>query len=1332
MSDTANLNATDAAAEPYPSLAALRAMHVELLQRRRLSADPAASLAAEFPDEAALFIRRARETGTLLDVDDDRWACQSLMEFWANMLYRAGSEPPDTTLAEFDPNLAPELPDDLCPYLGLDAFRETSHERFFGRQRLIADMVAQLESNRLLAVVGPSGSGKSSLVQGGLVPTLKQGALPGSQDWHYCTPIVPGSEPLTNLARLFQTNATTPGDQNTATLRASISAQERPLVIVIDQFEELFTLCDDEQARQQFVEMLVYLATATEQRHTVILTMRSDFESHVVRFSALQQLFQQAEVRVTPLNAAELREVIEKPAELIGLKFEEGVVDALLQDILGEPAALPLLQFTLLTLWERRERNRVTWEMYRQLGGGRLALERSADAFYEGLIPEEQVTVKRILLRMVRSSEGLEVTSSRVRRDVLYRAGEAHDRVDRVLDKLIRAHLVRQTEGETPGDAQVEVAHEALIRNWRRLVGWLDEDRAVMTTRRRLEARTAEWVRLGGDRAGLLDEVQVLEAERWLASPDASDLGYNPDVLRYVQASRTVIDETKREEQQARQRELTQAQALAQAEHERATAQSAASRRLRQLALALMLLLGLAIGAVIYAARQSIIVLQQLQVADSQRLAFAAQGLVREAPETALLLAYEAADRNHNAVSEQALRDVLDQLAWRPTVLSNASPARREPFSAATLSLDGQLIVTASVSGTLQIWGRTGQPKQTFNAHAGTITSVVLSDDGQQILTASTDMTAGLWSIQGQQLATFHGHTAAVISAVFSPDGQQVLTASQDTTARLWDRSGKLIATFSGHEDALANAVFSPDGQQVLAASADGSARLWDRSGKLISTLGGHEGGINHAVFSHDGQALLTASNDGTARLWDSHGQPLATFSGHTDRVTSATFSSDGQQILTASADRTARLWDRTGKPLATLSGHTDVVTNGIFSPDEKNVLTASDDGTARLWDRSGTLITTLSGHHDHIASVRFSADGTSILTASADGTARLWEPAIIPLATFNSPDSALTSAVFSPDGQQVLTILADGTVRLWDENGQQRLSFNTDSDIITSAVFSPDGRQILTASADGAVQVWDTTGKLVTLFPGHNDIITSAVFSPDGQSILTASADTTAKLWDRQGHVLATMAELPDQADTVNSAVFSPDGQQILTASSNHIARLWDRSGKKLAAFEGHTNRITSAVFSTDGQRVLTASADRTARLWDLRGQLLATLSGHTDAVNSAMFSPDGTRIATASRDGKVQLWDHDGLSPVTLNGGTTDVVAIASVRFSADGQRLLTAAADGVARQYLVNVDDLLPIAGCWAGQPLAKEAITRFSIPQPMRFDIIERQCAPLVPQ
>ena len=577
--------------ERFASLASFRASHNDLLQAYHRQ-----GVMPEIMERVRLFIAQGQATGALLDEENDRWIAQGLLDYWSATLHRAGEAFPDAALEDFDPELAPELPDEHCPYVGLDAFSEQRQALFFGRQRLIQAMLDKLTETRLLTVVGPSGSGKSSLVLAGLIPALKDGALAGSEQWYYTPRIVPGSDPLANLARLLETALAAPAEDRASWARLQVArlredpdhlaaladvSEGVPVVMVVDQFEEVFTLCTDAAACHVFITGLIGLIRSSGLRHTVVLTMRTDFESFVARMPDFQSLFEAGAVQVTPLNAAELREAIEAPAARVGLKFETGLVDALLQDTLGEPAALPLLQFTLLKLWENRERNRITWEAYKRLGGGRLALARSADSFYNGLIPEEQVTARRIFMRLVRPGQGLEFTSNRVKREALFQAGEARDRVERVLKKLIAVRLVRLSEGDVSADAQVEVAHEALVRNWPRLVDWLEEERDIIRRRQRLTDAAEHWKTLGKDAGALLPVTLLHEASR---AVESSGVQLNDIEAEFVQASQEAIEAAKKTEL-AREVELAQSRVRLEHEQKKGEVQAMEAMHFREMAI---------------------------------------------------------------------------------------------------------------------------------------------------------------------------------------------------------------------------------------------------------------------------------------------------------------------------------------------------------------------------------------------------------------------------------------------------------------------------------------------------------------------------------------------------------------------------------------------------------------------------------------------------------------------------------------------------------------------------------------------------------------------------
>ena len=593
----------------YSSLAELKATHSSLLKRYGEFDNPESlGTQPQPPDLMAQvqeFIQRGRATGAMLDNLDDRWDSQGLLDYWATVLYQAGD--PEikahgrTSLEEFDPALAPELTEDKCPYLGLDAFQESNQQYFFGRDFLVKNLLELLRQQHLLIVIGPSGSGKSSLVLAGLLPALKQGQLPGSQTWRYFEPLIPGADPLISLARRVKPVAENAAwtarqvelfKQDPTQLRRLLEAQSSaPTVLIVDQFEELFTLTNDLSAARAFCDNLLHLVTDTP--HIVILTVRSEFEAQVARLGDFFAPFQAGRFQVTPLSASQLREAIEKPADLAGLKFEAGLVDALVNDILGEPAGLPLLQFTLLELW-RRQKNRVTWQSYKDLGGVREALTHEADRFYAKLLPQEQSVVRRVLTRLGWTDGGVEVLRNRVTRDVLHKAGGSPDSTDRVLGKLVKARLLRLTKdelaasGQTSLNDQFEVAHEALIRNWRSLVRWLEEERETMRQRLRLRAAAEQWRTHDKDPGGLLGGSLLAEALNY----------HDLDKLEeeFVQTSQAAAEAAEREakaaqqrEAEARQRELEQARELAEAERQRAEEQRRANRRLRWAVAALWL-----------------------------------------------------------------------------------------------------------------------------------------------------------------------------------------------------------------------------------------------------------------------------------------------------------------------------------------------------------------------------------------------------------------------------------------------------------------------------------------------------------------------------------------------------------------------------------------------------------------------------------------------------------------------------------------------------------------------------------------------------------------------
>lgn len=576
---------------PYQSVSLLKEAHISLIKRHREGDTN------NFYDDVEEFLNCGSLTGALLDDYDEREASQSLLDYWVTVLTRAKRTAPEATLDEFDPKLSPVLDDALCPYLGLNAFQEKDKDLFYGRQRLINNLIGEIKKKRFLFVVGPSGSGKSSLVLGGAIPALQNGVLTGSEKWQYFSRILPGSNPLKGLTIALGRKQggweeIEKFKQDREHLRRLVEERsDQSAVLVIDQFEEIFTLCADEKIRDAFIENLIALVDAPNRKHTVIITLRTDYETHLAGVPALMPYYENGQIRVTPLTAADLREAIEEPAKRIGLKFESGIVDALVKDILGEPAGLPLLQFTLLQLWKKREnkRSRITWQNYRKLGDVRRALSLTAEEFYNSLPDEKKWTVKRILLRMARPSENLEVTSKRVKRSTLYKAAGATYRVDEVVEALVSEGLVRLTKGDQPENDQIEVAHEALVRNWGRLAEWLENERVNLRQRLRLTAAAEQWLEHNRDAGGLLGGKVLEEA---LQFDDLNELE-----TEFIRASQAAVEEAEREKEAAALRERTLEQARILAVEQRAIEGAKNARWFRRFALALGVVALFAIAA---------------------------------------------------------------------------------------------------------------------------------------------------------------------------------------------------------------------------------------------------------------------------------------------------------------------------------------------------------------------------------------------------------------------------------------------------------------------------------------------------------------------------------------------------------------------------------------------------------------------------------------------------------------------------------------------------------------------------------------------------------------
>jgi WD40 repeat protein/energy-coupling factor transporter ATP-binding protein EcfA2 len=1304
----------------FNSFSDLREAHLHLLNMRRAQAEEET---AGLPTAVAHFIHRGQATGALLDLDEERDEAQSLLDYWSNELFLSGQPAPDATLADYDPAQAPELDDALCPYVGLDTFNASHSAYFFGREGLIGRMLERLDNGRFLAIIGPSGSGKSSAVLAGLLPRLQAGALPGSESWRYYPRLVPGSHPLQYLAQTLRPDFNGSSDwvqettdafrRNTHHLAHLVNQanNQRPAVFVIDQFEELFTLCPSEEIRQVFIDNLLNFIADENGRHTLIITMRTDFESQLMRITAFQKPYEQAQVRVTPMNAAQLHEAIKKPADKVGLRFAEGLVAELIRDVLGEPNALPLLQFTLLKLWENRDRNRVTWEAYTRLGSGREALANSADAFFNQLSPDERTTAQRILLTAVRPGPGLEITRQRVRRTALYQLPDSPEQIDSVLQSLYNARLIYLLKGENLEDDQIDLAHEALIRNWPRLIGWIEEERVAKRRRLRLTEAAEQWQQLHQDPSTLWRGLLLQEATAY-ADKNALEEAF-------INASLQTEQKEQEERATAYLRQLEQARALAKAERLRAEEQqkraedqaafagesAAYARRLQRIT---WLLAGVAILAMLAggwaalngqrARANAITAAANAQLAATSEAAAVANAALAAANEAdAVANAALAATREREAVANAALAATSEALAVdsasaaatsAAVALDSAALAATRESEAITNALEADRqfrLATSRELARASLDNLSNRPRLALALALEAIHITYSADES-----ASAEAEEALYrAVQASQLqATLAGHDGPLTAVAFSPDGSRLATASNDTSVRIWDAAtGQSLFTLQDHDRPVTAVAFNHDGTRVVSGGEDGRIVVWNgETGARLTSRTGDNGAVHALAFSPDGAQLAVANADATLRVWETAGwtSPYLSF-GHADALTDVVFTSDGQRIATAGRDGRIILWNAlTGASLNSIEPATfqdaPLAINAIaLSPDDRLLATADNNGGVRILDAAtGVRQDTFIGHASPVNDVAYNPNGQTLTTAGADGTAKVWR-----IDSGQAIDSlpvnagGLQTLVYSPDGTRLATGGQDGVARIWNAEPEFKLLIITDhTGPVRHIGFSLDGALAATVGTDRTARVWDSvTGTALFTFSDHNQAVNDGAFNADNTLLATASEDFNARLWDLD----SGRVQLPllVHGGAVNSVIFSGDGRWLLTASDDGLARLWDVAGHELVGALDHDGvAVNRAALSDDGRLVATAAADGLARIWTVGGELLFTLAGHSGPVNDVAFSHDGAYLATAGDDNTARLWSLETGAPLrTFTGHAGPVLG---VDMAPDGRHLATASAD------------------------------------------------------
>jgi WD40 repeat protein/tRNA A-37 threonylcarbamoyl transferase component Bud32 len=1169
-----------------------------------------------------------------------------------------------------------------CPYPGLSAFTAADSADFFGRERETEATVNRLRVQPLLVVAGPSGAGKSSFVQAGVVPAF---------GWPSAV-VRPGAAPIASLTARLASLGIDAGDlrADPDALGDRLRARGEPLLLVIDQLEELFTVCDDPDQRGLYAAALARAARSADDPVRVVMTVRDDF---LVRAEALpawrSRVSQGLQILTTPAEP-ELRRILVEPLRRVGYQIDDpDLPDEMVAAVAGEPGALALLSFTASRMWELRDRRfrQIGRKAYRSLGGVGGALAQHAESTLAAMPAIEQRLVRECFRHAV-TAEG---TRAILAPSELEGALGGDDAARAVIEKLVAARLLVVSDGEL--GERIEVAHETLLEAWPRLVTWRREDAEGARLRDLLRSAARQWEERGRS-SGLLWRGDALAEYRlWR--------GRHPAPLTPIEESFA-------------------AASLAEATRGR--------RRVRLLVGgAFVVLAAVAVALLFFSARadrQRALAISSKREAErsadklhDQLLSqYEGQGrrlVVADDPLKGLAFLGEAARLGARGVAH----DLVVAVAIRATEGERFTVRHDNIIGRVRFSPDGSRLVTTGYDNEARLWDAASGALLARLPHEAPVLRVAFSADGTRIATGthvSGPLAASvvIWSADGEprhRLSARGGLQALELS----PDGTRLLTGTATDEVSLWDPdSGALVFRLARSDDGAevpygAPCAFSPDGQLLACGDRKGAIRIWSpRTGRELAVLRGHQKRIQTVRFSPNGERLVSASQDRSAISWRTGTWRREHVLAHADQVTAASFSPDGARVLTASADRTAVVWDAaSGRALFTLAGHLAAVTQAIYDPDGGRIATVSDDGIVLLWDaRSGERLARRLGHTGPVKDVAFSPDGAGMATASIDGSAIVWTTEPTQRVTRLPGHAAPVPAVeVSPSGAHIATGDAAGALRLWDvATGRELYAVAAHSEMLLDVRFSPDGQRIATAGADHRITVRRTRdGSLVANLAGHGDWVHNVAWHPGGRELASGSEDGTLRIWDPDsGRELRSLRGHDGKA--VVAVAYTPNGSMLASSGDDATTRLWDPvSGRQQSRFD-HDDARPSLAFDPTGEQALSVTGKNAAVIWRVRdGAVVTQLIGHVGGIRGATWSRHGL-VVTASSDRTARIWDPVSGEVLAV---ITHPVEVVRPAMAPSGRFLVTTAADGTA-----SVWDL-PL---WKGDQQALDRLLRCRVP------------------
>jgi WD40 repeat protein/serine/threonine protein kinase len=1163
------------------------------------------------------------------------------------------------------------------PYKGLSAFEEGDTDTFFGRETIIKQLLEQFADpkKRFLALIGPSGSGKSSIIRAGIIPQFRKGAVLDSRQW-FISIMIPSSDPFREMSEaLLRVSISAPENWGEM-LRKSIQGlhnllgmilpeDNSQLLLFIDQFEEVFTLYDDDKQREMFLGSLWYALNQPNSHLRLIITLRADFYDRPLHYAQFGELLKQNTEVVLPLNLQELGAAILGPANKVGLQIEQLLTNTLLEEIHNQPGALPLLQYTLTELYERRDREKheLRYEDYLMLGGisGALA-QRAQEIYFSRLNEIEQSLAQQLFLRLVAIDENGKATRRRAIWQELMQ-GVEQEELENVINAFSRHRLLTTDRDPVTRTPTIEVAHEALINAWGELRKWIDDNRYALQKRQEIRIEVDRWLTNNRETSYLASGLRLAEFENLQGN---QLFALREEELEYIEAG--VFE---RETELRRTQRINQVLQIF----------SAIVGVLAIIAVVLFINASLARQE---AETQRDIAEQNAKTAQSREIAAVALSLNRE-NDLSLLLSLEAYDTTPTYEALNSLLVGLQQYPFIQTYLQGHSSGVR----AIDYNSDGKIALSAGADGLIIRWDMSNQQMigEPLQGHTATINAVAFSPDDSLIASASDDMTIRFWNAQtGEELAILENHDAKIWSLDFSSDGQYLASSDEAGTIIIWDVNTHeaLHIIENAHDGIIFKVIFNANGTTLASGGGDNIVRLWDTTtGEIIGDpLIGHNNWVRALIF-HPQQPnfLISADLDSNLIFWDINiGQALAAPfpTGHEQGIYDLAFHPIFGILATAGWGGDIRLWDlKTNQFLGRLSGHQGIVWSVDFLPiDDRIVLVSgSEDGDALVWNYTAVqrpsqgvalspgLILDHFVYHEQSALIAVVGQDQSDRLPSLQiwkgtGTAAQQVQNILlnmispPNDNGTIPLPSITDLAFSPDGTR-LALLAttpgNGVVLVWDTGtGELLWSKSVYEGITKSLAFLNDGSQIITSDIRGTILFWDTeTGEQIAHNFSNRDTgdITAMALSPDGQILALNIREQGVSLWDLQT-VERIDETLNGHSGVVNVLHFDHSGDILYSASVNGTVISWDvATGKQLEVFQAQNQEILSLAISPDNTLMVSGYVNGDIRLWDTAsgrtiGNVIHSLEGR---ITSLFFTGERT-ILGSNRENRVVLqWSVD-----------------------------------------------------------------------------------------